>query len=143
MNKWFLQILLFLLAIIILAVSFVFYNVRDRTPGYEVNLDIVPSSTSGELRAGFSALPITPDIVDTWVDRNNDSRFNEEDGDHYEDRNQNGKFDPYWIAGFHNERPATGVHDHLWARAMVVDDGQTRLAFVVLDVIGFMHDDNA
>lgn len=33
--------------------------------------------------------------------------------------------------------PAEGSHDSLWARALVLDDGRTRAAAVVADVIGF------
>jgi len=31
------------------------------------------------------------------------------------------------------------VHDDLWARTMVLDDGNTRLAVVAVDVIGMFH----
>ena len=48
---------------------------------------------------------------------------------------------PVWIAGFGNKRAANGIHDDTWARTMVIDDGKTRLAIVVLDAIGFMNDD--
>ncbi len=34
-----------------------------------------------------------------------------------------------------------GIHDELWARTLVLDDGSTRIAVVVLDAIGFMNDD--
>jgi neutral ceramidase len=34
------------------------------------------------------------------------------------------------------DMPAKGVHDPLWARALVLDDGQTSLALVALDLIG-------
>ena len=40
-----------------------------------------------------------------------------------------------------NKKPANGVHDDVWSRVMVIDDGKTRIAMVSLDVIGFMHDD--
>jgi len=33
------------------------------------------------------------------------------------------------------------VHDELWARAVVLDQGDTRLALVVLDVVGWFYDD--
>src|SRR5690606_27932750 len=52
-----------------------------------------------------------------------------------------GKFDPVWIAGFSNRKPANGVHDDTWARTMIVDDGKTRIAIVSIDAIGFMNDD--
>ena len=48
---------------------------------------------------------------------------------------------PIWIAGFSNQRAANGVHDDVWARVVVFDDGQSRLALVSLDAIGFRHDD--
>ncbi len=46
-----------------------------------------------------------------------------------------------WMAGFGNNRPAEGIHDDTWSRVMVIDDSNSRLAIVALDVIGFMHDD--
>lgn len=39
------------------------------------------------------------------------------------------------LAGYYYERAATGVHDPLYAKAMVLSDGQTRVALVSLDVI--------
>ncbi len=42
---------------------------------------------------------------------------------------------------FSNQRAANGVHDDVWARVVVFDDGQSRLALVSLDAIGFRHDD--
>ena len=117
-----------------------FWNVRDRNPGYEVDLDLRGAETPGPIKVGFAALPITPEIVDTWNDVNGDSKFREKDGDTYNDLNNNGKFDAYWIAGFSNQRAANGVHDDVWARVIVFDDGQNRLALVSLDAIGFRHD---
>ena len=58
-------------------------------------------------------------------------------GDTYNDLNHNGEFNPVWIAGFHHRRPAQGVHDNIWARVMILDDGKTRVAIVGLDVVGF------
>ena len=36
-------------------------------------------------------------------------------------------------------RPAQGVHDDLWARAMVVSKGKTPFALVVVDLPGYLH----
>jgi neutral ceramidase len=33
--------------------------------------------------------------------------------------------------------PSIGVHDHLYARALVLDDGETQAALVVCDLVGF------
>jgi hypothetical protein len=52
-----------------------------------------------------------------------------------------GDFQAIWLGGFHNGRPAIGVHDDIWARAIVLDQGETRLAFVVVDLVGWFYDD--
>ncbi|MEN8157657.1 MAG: hypothetical protein ABFS10_11965 [Bacteroidota bacterium] len=141
MRKWIIRIAVAILGIAILLAVWTLYNLRDRHPGYEVDLNIKNSEAAGTLRVGFAALPITPEVVDTWNDINNDARFREEDGDTYNDNNNNGEFDAWWIAGFHQQRPANGVHDDVWARVVLIDDGLTRLALVSLDAIGFRHDD--
>ncbi len=43
---------------------------------------------------------------------------------------------PVYMAGFDTDRQASGVHDDLWARAVAVSDGQTRVAVVSVDLIG-------
>lgn len=140
MRKWLGRaVMLFLILVLALGI-WLYSNLRDRHSGYAINLTIT-NSTPQALKVGFAALPITPKIEDTWHDGNGDAAFNEEDGDTYSDNNSNGKFDAHWIAGFGHARAANGVHDDLWARAIVLDDGTTRLALVVLDAIGFLHDD--
>ena len=42
-----------------------------------------------------------------------------------------------WLAGFGSNRPALGKHDDLWARAMVLQVGTTKVALVALDFIGY------
>ena len=140
MKKWLLRIGAAILSLIIILAVLAFWNVRDRHPGYEVDLNIQAAEVSGSLKVGFAALPITPEIVDTWNDLDGNAKFQEKKGDTYNDNNGNGKFDPIWIAGFSNQRAANGVHDDVWARVVVFDDGQTRLALVSLDAIGFRHD---
>lgn len=118
----------------------VLWQLHDRHPGYEVDLKVQPPAKP-VLKAGFAARAITPEIVDTWEDKDHNAQYEPEKGDIYHDNNHNGKFDAYWIAGFDNKRAANGVHDDVWSRVMVLDDGQTRLALVSLDAIGFGHDD--
>ena len=48
---------------------------------------------------------------------------------------------PVYLAGFDNDRKATGVHDDLWARAVAVGDGRQKIAIVSVDLIGFFHAD--
>ena len=45
-----------------------------------------------------------------------------------------------YVAGFGNNRTATGVHDPIWARAFAISDGQWTVALVVADVIGLFYE---
>jgi len=47
---------------------------------------------------------------------------------------------PVWIAGYGKGRRAPGVHDDLFARAFVWDDGERRIALVSLDLVGLFRD---
>jgi hypothetical protein len=44
-----------------------------------------------------------------------------------------------FVAGFGNNRKATGVHDPLMARAVVFQHGSQRVGIVSLDLVGFFH----
>lgn len=135
-----LKIILVVILLILLAGKLAFnFQVRDRHKNYSFNHQI-NLSAEGKISAGFGAVSITPTITDTWNDVDNNARYEPEKGDSYNDNNNNGKFDAYWIAGFHNKRAANGVHDSIWARTMLIDDGTTRIAIVSLDAIGFFHD---
>ena len=46
---------------------------------------------------------------------------------------------PVYLAGFDNDRRATGVHDDLWGRAVAVSDGRLKVAIVSVDLIGVFH----
>jgi Neutral/alkaline non-lysosomal ceramidase, N-terminal len=46
---------------------------------------------------------------------------------------------PVWIAGYGHNRKATGVHDPLYARAVVFRDGPRKVALVSVDLVGFMY----
>uniref|UniRef100_UPI00321794C0 hypothetical protein n=1 Tax=uncultured Draconibacterium sp. TaxID=1573823 RepID=UPI00321794C0 len=125
----------------VIALFFWMYsNLKDRHPDYLADLS-VKNELPSELKAGFAAVAITPEVPDKWEDKNNDAKYKTKDGDSFTDGNGNGVFDPVWIAGFSNNKPANGVHDDTWARTMMIDDGKTRLAIVILDAIGFMNDD--
>ena len=128
------------LLLLILLITMCVFNMRDRNKGYKADLKIT-GNPSGRINAGFAAVPITPEVPDRWNDLNNNAEYEPDKGENFTDGNGNGVFDPVWIAGFGNSRAANGIHDDLWARTMVLDDGITRIAIVVLDAIGFMNDD--
>lgn len=46
------------------------------------------------------------------------------------------KAGPVYLAGFGQDRPAQSVHDPIMARAIVLSDGQTKIALVCVDVVG-------
>ena len=52
-----------------------------------------------------------------------------------------GVFRGAWLAGFSNGRPANAVHDDIWARTVALRQGETTVAIVALDVVGFFFDD--
>lgn len=91
------------------------------------------------LEAGFSKKIITPQSFDTWEDLNKNGK--KDKGEPYNDLNKNGKFDAIYLAGFHQNRPASGVNDDIYAIATVLKEGSKKIAFVTLDTIGFMIDE--
>lgn len=64
------------------------------------------------LEVGFAAMDITPKV---------------------------GGDKPVYIAGFGQNRKATGVHDPIMARAVVLKDGKSKLALVSVDLVGFFY----
>lgn len=140
MKKWLLRIGIFLLVLLVAFGIWVGWRLRDRHPGYTLRLNH-PVGEPALMKVGFAAVSITPTDFEPWTDANEDALYKPEDGDSYEDRNGNGKFDAIWIAGFGKGRAAAGIHDSLWARTVVWDDGHLRVALVALDAVGFGHDD--
>ncbi|GAA5221547.1 hypothetical protein [Membranihabitans marinus] len=139
MKKWILRLSIVLLIAVIALLFWAKHNMRDRHPGYEVNITLKQDVKEVDLQIGFGKTKITPTIIDTWEDANGNARFDE--GEVYNDVNNNGEFDAVWIAGFSNNKPANGVHDDVWARTMLVDDGESRVAMVSLDAVGYMYAD--
>ncbi len=126
--------------ILISLVTYTHLRLRDRHRGYW--LDYFAEEVQGQpMLVGFGKAEINPPEFETWHDVNGDARYQPEAGDQFEDSNSNGIFDAVWIAGFHNQRPAQGLHDTLWARSMVLKQGNLCLALVVIDAIGFGSDE--
>lgn len=116
------------------------------------------AETLCQLRAGIAAIPVTPfgpnpdwdgPITpsgvwgESFTDKNHNGRW--DPGEPFTADEANAKLDPksrqhyngIYLAGFGNDRAATGKHDDLWARALVLDCGVTRIAIVALDFIGY------
>ncbi len=110
------------------------------------------------LKIGVAALPITPfgqdrdwdgTITESGVwgekftDTNHNGRwdagepFEDDPGNDVLDSSSKGKYDGIFLAGFGNNRLATGKHDDLWARAIVLEYETTKIAIVSIDVIGY------
>ncbi len=109
------------------------------------------------LRVGAAAVPITP--CGPNPDWDGPITANGVWGEVYEDRNGNGrwdagepftndprnndldpgsrtKYDGIFLAGFGSNRIARGCLDDLWARALVLEAGATKVALVSVDLIG-------
>jgi hypothetical protein len=112
----------------------------------------------GGLQAGASAKTITPICFEKWDDLNQDNVYKASQdvffdcgcdqlcpGDEgYTEPDQgeaDGEFHAVWLAGFNNSRPANDVHDDLWSRTIVVEQGDVTLAIVSLDLVGYFNDD--
>lgn len=141
-RHWILSPLVFLL---LLLVAFLGYRIKGPYRFYRADLMKPAPGASvepGQLEVGVAKRDITPDLskYDTWTDADNDGRYNPDKGDTYQDVNGNGKFDAVWMAGFSSNRPAKGVHDPLWARAIAFRNNGVTLVMVTLDSIGIFHE---
>jgi hypothetical protein len=121
-GRFFTQALLGLVVLVFALAAFLFARAawvfRDRTGGYslKVAIDAKKSAAAPKpFRVGFARENITPPV--------------------------GSNLPPVWVAGFSQGRAATGVHDDLFAVATALDDGHARVGLVVLDSIGFFHDD--
>ncbi|MFW5924855.1 MAG: neutral/alkaline non-lysosomal ceramidase N-terminal domain-containing protein [Myxococcota bacterium] len=107
----------------------------------------------GALEVGVGSADITPLVwnetledyevvysgerLEVHDDLDGDGYYDPGDGETYVDHNDNGRLDGVWIAGFGNARPASGVHDPQWARAVVLRHENTTMALVSIDSVGY------
>lgn len=142
MKKIISVLVAFIVLIFIALVVYVLNATRDRNPRYALDLKL---PLQGELRTplqvGLAKAVITPQVLDTWVDIDSNAAYEPDKGDTFVDGNNNGRFDVFWLAGFGNKRAANGVHDDIWARVIVWDNGAVCVAMASLDAIGLFHDD--
>ncbi len=117
-------------------------------PYRDYRVDIVFDSLAGgqppdaPLLVGVARRDITPDLAafDPWTDHDGDSRFLPEKGDTYHDRNGNGDFDFVWLGGFNVNRPAQGINDPLWTRALAIRHHDVTVVIVSIDCVGLTHE---
>ncbi len=97
------------------------------------------------LYVGAAQRDITPVITETTdimtLDVNGNGVWDPADGDEIEDRNGNGDFDPIFIGGFGNPRPASGVHDPQWVRAIALRQNETTIVLLMTDTFSIFIDD--
>ena len=90
---------------------------------------LATSAKANNLQVGFAQLPITPSIID--------ERYSPIDPRRYLDRHKwQRRFRSGLIAGFQKGRAAQGIKDDLMAIAVVIDDGDKRIAIVAMDTSG-------
>jgi hypothetical protein len=120
------------------------------------------------LRVGTSRHDLIPRCFESWTDvaENGDFDMGEDDfldcgcdrlcpmdmGYMAPDEGEgDGMFQAIYMAGFQNNRPARGVRraglglvgegDGIWCKAIVLEQGDTRLAIVTIDTIGYFYDE--
>src|SRR5688572_9435069 len=72
-----------------------------------------PAFAEGSLRVGFASADITPELKDDK---------------------------PVWLPGYSAGRRATGIHDPLFVRVAVLDDGTRRVAIASVDLVGLQYE---
>jgi len=109
----------------------------------------------GTLTAGAAAVDITPACFESWTDLDADAEWDDDedfldcgcdrlcpDDEGYpgpDEGEGDEVFQAVWMAGFQNNRPAAGVRDPVWARSILLEQGDVRVALVVVDLVGWMH----
>ena len=116
-----------------------------------------PAQKQG-LKVGVAAIRITPSgpnpdwdgtVTESGVwgerftDANRNGRwdagepFEDDPGNTALDESSRGKYDGVYLAGFGKNRIATAMHDDLWARAIAMEAGATKIVIVSIDLIGY------
>jgi hypothetical protein len=144
-RSWLGRSVVVLAALAMAAMVWVRMRMQGPHRSYRADIEFASAAVAGEtdvFEVGVAARNITPDLAkfDPWKDVDGDSRFRPDRGDTWEDRNGNGDFDFVWLGGFNINRPAQGVNDPLWARAVAFRHGGVVVAVVSIDSIGLTHE---
>ncbi len=115
-------------------------------------------SANQQLLVGAASVPITPQAWESWIDVDEDGSYRsgvdqfldcggdrlcpEDAGYPGPDAGEgNGLFEGLWLAGFSVSRPMQDIADDIWVRATVLQQGETSVGVVALDLIGFFYDE--
>ncbi len=144
MKKWLKRIAVVVVILLAIPLVTLAYWMKGPNRSYRVDFVLHSDAVADDvpLQVGAAMREVTPpfDEYEPWTDANGDSRYNPEDGDTYEDVNGNGRPDLVWLGGFAGNRPATGVHDPLWSRAIAMRYGGVTIAIVSIDSVGMTHE---
>lgn len=111
---------------------------QRRVPALTCPGDPSCPAAAGDLRVGAAVRDISP-TLEPFTDENDNARWDE--GEPFEDLDGDGAYTPVWIAGFGLGRPANDLHDPIWARAIVFEQGDLQVGILVFDFVGWFHDD--
>src|SRR5262245_62077324 len=89
-------------------------NIHRFTCGLAIGLVAAWLAPAWALEAGFAEADITPDVTGPK---------------------------PVWLAGYGFGRRATGIHDPLMARCVVLKQGDEKIALVAVDLVGLQFPD--
>lgn len=126
-----------------LAASLTESNTQAARPTLRVgvaSVSITPFGTNPDWDGGITASGVWGEV---FTDSNHNGRwdagepFEDDPGNTAIDQSSKGKYDGIYLAGFGHNRPATGKHDDLWARAIVLQYQKTSIAIVSIDLIGY------
>jgi hypothetical protein len=123
---------------------------------------------NGALLAGAATRSVVPSCFEDYIDTNNNNEYEPSSGDTFldcgcdrlcpedegypglDEGEGDGEFQAIWIAGFQSSRAAKAVRgadigligatDGLYANAVVLEQGSSRLAIVVIDGFGWMNE---
>jgi len=103
----------------------------------------------GVAYAGAGQVDITPEVVETFTDLNEDGTFDgclddpaaagEDCDEPFDDVDGDGWFDAVFIGGYGPMRPAQGVHDAITIGAVVISYDAEYVALVGMDLVGLAN----
>ncbi len=125
-------------------------------------------SGDGPLAVGTATVSIVPPCFELWLDTDNNSKYDETRDEYYDcgcdhlcpedpgyegpdEGEGDGEFQASWMAGFGHARATLGPRtagqgwfggdDGVWARTIVLRQGDATVAIVALDVVGWFNGD--